>query len=183
MSKALFKKFKIYFFSFMLYCFIGWIYEVILEFSYGNGFVNRGFLHGPYLPVYGFGALLVLFSIRHFSKKDIRLGKILITPFLTFILIFLLTSVVEYIAGTILDVFFDKKLWDYTDEFLNINGLVCLSASLRFATGGTIFLYLLQPLFEKALSKIKEKNLNLIFYIVITLFLIDFVVFVAKLFL
>jgi len=176
MSKALFKKFKIYFFSFMLYCFIGWIYEVILEFSYGNGFVNRGFLHGPYLPVYGFGALLVLFSIRHFSKKDIRLGKILITPFLTFILIFLLTSVVEYIAGTILDVFFDKKLWDYTDEFLNINGLVCLSASLRFATGGTIFLYLLQPLFEKFINKFPKILGNVLLFILLSTVLIDFIV-------
>ena len=57
----------------MLYCFIGWIYEVILEFSYGNGFINRGFLHGPYLPVYGFGALLILLTIRPFSKKKIYL--------------------------------------------------------------------------------------------------------------
>lgn len=176
MSKTLFEKFKIYFFSFMLYCFIGWIYEVILEFSYGNGFVNRGFLHGPYLPVYGFGALLVLFSIRNFSKKDIRLFKILITPFLTFILIFLLTSVVEYIAGTILDVFFNKRLWDYTNEFLNINGLVCLSASLRFATGGTIFLYLLQPLFEKFISKFPKILDNVLLFILLSTILTDFII-------
>ena len=94
------KKIKLYFFSFMLYALIGWIYEVILEFYYGNGFVNRGFLFGPYLPVYGFGALLIIFTIQGFSRKKIKIKNISITPILVFILIFLLTSVVEYIAGT-----------------------------------------------------------------------------------
>lgn len=180
MIKFLSEKFKIYFFSFMLYCFIGWIYEVILEFSYGNGFVNRGFLHGPYLPVYGFGALLIIFTITKFSKKKFHIGKVLITPIIVFILIFLLTSVVEYIAGVILDVFFNKRLWDYSDEFLNINGLVCLSASTRFAFGGTIFLYILQPCFEmliKKMPKILQSVLCISLFIII---LTDFIITIFK---
>lgn len=176
MTKLLFKKIKLYFFSFMLYCFIGWIYEVILEFSYGHGFVNRGFLHGPYLPVYGFGALLILFSIRPFSKKEIKVGKILITPIITFILIFFLTSIVEYCAGIILDVFFNKTLWDYSDEFLNIHGIVCLTASLKFATGGTIFLYLLQPLFENLISKLSPILSNILFATLFLIILTDFLI-------
>lgn len=175
MVKVLFEKLKIYFFSFMLYCFIGWIYEVILEFSYGHGFVNRGFLTGPYLPVYGFGALLVLFTIRPFSKKKIYLGKILITPLIAFLLIFLLVTVVEYIAGVFLDVAFNKALWDYSDEFLNINGLVCLFASLKFATGGTIFLYFLQPFFEKIIKKVPFTLQNILFFVLLSTILIDFI--------
>jgi len=174
MEKTLFEKIKIYFFSFMLYCFIGWIYEVILEFSYGHGFVNRGFLHGPYLPVYGFGALLILFTIQPFSKQKIKLGKVLVTPLITFLLIFLLTSVVEYCAGVILDVFFNKRLWDYSDEILNINGLVCLMASLKFATGGTVFLYLLQPWFEKLVYKIPKVFGNVLFFCLFVVILSDF---------
>ena len=176
MEKSLSNKFKTYFFSFMLYCFIGWIYEVILEFSYGHGFVNRGFLHGPYLPVYGFGALLILFTIRPFSKKRIYLGKLLITPIISFILIFLLTSVVEYCAGVILDVFFNKTLWDYSDEILNINGLVCLFASLKFATGGTVFLYLLQPCFEKLINKLPIVLENVLFFTLFVTILSDFLI-------
>lgn len=159
----------------MLYSFIGWIYEVILEFSYGHGFVNRGFLFGPYLPVYGFGALLILFTIRPFSKNKICLGKILITPIITFMLIFFLTSIVEYSAGVMLDIFFNKRLWDYSDEILNINGLVCLTASLKFATGGTIFLYLLQPPFEKLISKLSTTFTNVLFIILFTTILVDFI--------
>ena len=176
MLKLYFNKFKLYFFSFMLYCFIGWLYEVILEFSYGHGFVNRGFLHGPYLPVYGFGALLVLFSVRPFSKKRIYIGKILITPILTFIFIFFLTSIVEYFTGVILDVFFNKQLWDYSDEILNINGIVCLTASLKFATGGTIFLYILQPFFEKFIEKIQKKLQTVLFCLLFVTILTDFLV-------
>ena len=176
MEKSIFNKLKIIFFSFMLYSFIGWIYEIILVFTYGNGFVNRGFLFGPYLPVYGFGALLILFTIRPFSKNKIYLGKILITPIITFILIFFLTSIVEYSAGVMLDVFFNKRLWDYSDEILNINGLVCLTASLKFATGGTVFLYLLQPLFEKLINKLSIKFTNILFISLFVTILSDFVV-------
>ena len=168
------KKLKLYFFSFMLYAFIGWIYEVILEFYYGNGFVNRGFLFGPYLPVYGFGALLIIFAIQSFSKKKIKVKNICITPILVFILIFLLTSVVEYITGTILDVFWGKRLWDYSNYFMNINGLVCLSASTRFAIGGTAFLYLLQPFFEKTINKIPQKVQSILFGIFLIALLTDF---------
>lgn len=170
----MFKKIKLYFFSFMLYAFIGWIYEVILEFYYGNGFVNRGFLFGPYLPVYGFGALLIIFTIQGFSKKKINVKNICITPALVFILIFLLTTIVEYIAGTILDVFWGKRLWDYSHYFMNINGLVCLSASTRFAIGGTIFLYLLQPAFEKIINKIPSKIQTVSLVVLLTTILTDF---------
>ena len=176
MEKSLFEKIKVIFFSFMLYCFIGWIYEVILEFSYGHGFVNRGFLHGPYLPVYGFGALLVLFTIRPFSRKRIHIGKILITPVIVFLLIFVLVTVVEYCAGVILDVGFGKQLWDYSDEILNINGIVCLFASLKFATGGTVFLYLLQPLFEKFIGVIPKVLANVLFVLLFTTIFVDFLV-------
>lgn len=176
MSKTLLEKIKIYSLSFVLYCFIGWIYEVILEFYYGNGFVNRGFLYGPYLPVYGFGALLILFTLQSFSKKKIHIGKILITPIMVFVSVFFLTSIVEYIAGTILDVFFNKRLWDYTHYFLNINGLVCLSASLRFAIGGTIFLYILQPCFENLIKKMHPKHQTIWCISLLSIIFIDFII-------
>jgi len=180
MSKILFEKIKILFFSFMLYCFIGWIYEVILEFSYGHGFVNRGFLHGPYLPVYGFGALLILFTVRPFSRKRIYVGKVLITPVLIFLLIFLLTSIVEYCCGIMLDVIFNKRLWDYSDEILNINGIVCLFASLKFATGGTVFLYLLQPLFEKFITIIPKRLTDTLFILLFITIFSDFLITIFK---
>lgn len=175
MEKSLNKKVTYIGLTFMLYAFIGWIYEVILEFYYGNGFVNRGFLFGPYLPVYGFGALLILFLLYRFSKKKICLGKLSITPVLVFILIFLLTTIVEYITGTLLDIFLQKRLWDYSHYAFNINGLVCLSASTRFAIGGTVFIYCLQPLFDRFINVANTKFRSILAYGLLLLVLIDFI--------
>ena len=64
-------KWYFYVCCFFVYCVIGWIYEVIWEFKVGNGFVNKGFLHGCYLPVYGFGGIILLFSLKKLmNKKD-----------------------------------------------------------------------------------------------------------------
>lgn len=175
MEKTINKKITYLILTFMLYAFIGWIYEVILEFYYGNGFVNRGFLFGPYLPVYGFGALLILLLLYKFSKQKICLGRISITPIVVFILIFLLTTIVEYITGTILDIFLQKRLWDYSHYAFNINGLVCLSASTRFAIGGTVFIYGLQPLFDKLINYMNIKLKNILAYAILTTIVIDFI--------
>lgn len=175
MEKTINKKLTYLILSFILYAFIGWIYEVILEFYYGNGFVNRGFLFGPYLPVYGFGALLILLLLYKFSKKKIYLGKLNITPILVFILIFLITTIVEYITGTILDIFLQKRLWDYSHYAFNINGLVCLSASTRFAIGGTVFIYGLQPLFDKLINFMNVKLKNVLAYSILSVIIIDFI--------
>jgi len=175
MGKTINKQITYLILTFILYAFIGWIYEVILEFYYGNGFVNRGFLFGPYLPVYGFGALLILFFLYNFSKKKIYLSKLSITPVIVFILIFLITTIVEYITGTILDVFLQKRLWDYSHYAFNINGLVCLSASTRFAIGGTAFIYVLQPLFDKIIDFMNIKIRSVLAYGILIIVIIDFI--------
>ena len=72
-----------YFIYFMLYSIIGWIYEVFLEVVvYRWGFSNRGVLFGPYCVIYGFGALILIFSLSWLQKKRIHIGKVLITPLL-----------------------------------------------------------------------------------------------------
>ena len=110
-----------------------------------------------------------------FSKKKICLGKLNITPVLVFILIFLITTVVEYITGTILDVFLQKRLWDYSHYAFNINGLVCLSASTRFAIGGTLFIYVLQPLFDRLINIMNVKLKNILAYGILSVIVIDFI--------
>ena len=97
---------KKYFIYFVLFSIIGWLYEVLLElFVYNNGFVNRGFLFGPYCIIYGFGALLLVFSLRQLQHQKIRLGKISITPLLVFVAIVIITTVVELIGSYIMEFF------------------------------------------------------------------------------
>ncbi len=158
-----FKKLQEYFLYFMLYSIIGWIYEVFLEVVvYRWGFSNRGVLFGPYCVVYGFGAVILIFSLYRLKTKKIAIGKIPVTPVLVFIGIVLITTVIELIASYIMEFTRGEWLWDYTRFSFNFEGRIALNPSIRFGIGGMIFLYLLQPLFYKATEKLGEKKVSVI---------------------
>lgn len=168
------KSFNLYFFSFFMYCIIGWLYEVALElFAYNHGFVNRGFLYGPYLPVYGFGAIILIFLLKDFSYKKRYIKKINISPIISFIIIFFVTTIIEYITGFMLLKLLNIRLWDYSNYAFNINGIVCFNTSLRFAIGGTLFLYLVQPNFVKLINKVSIKTQNLLIVIISSILFTD----------
>ena len=142
------RKVQEYFFYFMLYSMIGWIYEVFLEVVvYRWGFSNRGVLFGPYCVIYGFGALILIFTLGGLQKKKIYLGKILATPLLVFVGIVVITTVVELIGSYIMEFTSGGWMWDYTRFAFNFQGRIALNPSIRFGIGGMIFLYVLQPLF------------------------------------
>jgi len=160
---------------FVLFSFIGWLYEVGLAFLYGFGFVNRGFLFGPYLPIYGFGGLILVVSLAGVMKKPRCWGRVPMTPFLVFLLIVLITTVLEYAASAGLEFIFHKRWWDYSHYAFNLNGRVCLSASLRFGLGGMVFVYVLAPLIKRLAGKIPENIRNRGALLILGLLLLDFI--------
>lgn len=139
---------------FLFFDIIGWIYEVVLAFMYGHGFVNRGFLFGPYLPLYGSGALILIFVLGGLMKKDIRVGRINVKPIAVFLMIMLVTTTLEYVVGWFMESVFHQQFWNYSDYKWQLHGRICVSASLRFGLGGMVFLYILVPLFRKMLGKL-----------------------------
>ena len=168
------RKIEEYFLYFILYSMIGWFYEVFLEVViYRWGFSNRGVLFGPYCVVYGFGALLLILLLTRLKKKKIKIKKVNITPILVFIGIVVITTLVELIASYIMEFTRGEWLWDYTRFSFNFEGRIALNPSIRFGIGGMIFLYLLQPLFEKLTSNLSDKKLNIISVLVAIVFAID----------
>ena len=157
-----------------MYAIIGWCYEVFLEvFIYGWGFSNRGVLFGPYCPVYGFGALAFLICFHKLLKNKTTKQKILLVPII-FIGCALVATLIELITSYICEAFMGSWPWQtYVDYKYNFEGRIALSPSLRFGIGGVIFLYLLEPLFNKILNKLNKKTINIIFYLVLSIFLID----------
>ena len=155
-----YERFNNYIIYFMLYAIIGWIYEVLLELLvWHHGFVNRGTLFGPWLPVYGFGGLLLAITLNKLLKKKKKnLIEWIINILTVFIAVFIITTVVEYITHYVLDTYFNIKLWDYSKDFLNINGRVCFNASRNFAVGGTILLYLTGLFLIKSLGTSISSN-------------------------
>jgi len=167
------KKYMIYF---MLYSIIGWCYEVFLEVVvYRWGFSNRGFLFGPYCPVYGFGALTFILLLKNLKSKKIKIFKINITPILVFLGIMLISTLIELVASYLLEIFTGKWLWDYNFYAFNFQGRIALNPSVRFGLGGMLFMYVLQPLFEKICDKMGEKKQKIFSTICLLVLGIDFI--------
>ena len=161
------------FLYFWVYAALGWVYEVFLEVVvYRWGFSNRGFLFGPYLPVYGVGALLILAFLRGLSRRKWCVGRVNLMPVVVFVAVVVLTTVVELIASYLLEWTTGGWLWDYTRYAIQWQGRICLSASLRFGVGGMIVLYGLQPLLEKGMAWLGDKR-KPVFWVLFVLFVID----------
>ena len=174
---------KKYYLYFMMYAVFGWLYEVFLEVViYKWGFTNRGVLFGPYCPVYGVGALSFIFILGKCLKNKTIKQKILLVPII-FLGCMTIATLIELATSYICEWTMGYWPWQtYVDYEYNFQGRIALSPSIRFGLGGVLFLYILQPIFEKIIGKLKPKTLNKIVYIVATIFILDIIWLIIKLF-
>lgn len=129
---------------FFMYSFLGWLAECIYCGLPQKKFINRGFLAGPYCPVYGCGAMLVLHILNPFKKYAI----------LIFLLGILLTSILEYITSYLMEIAFHTKWWDYSTYPFNLHGRICLKNSLLFGLMVLVVVYGIHPIVVDLVSKI-----------------------------
>lgn len=164
-----------YYLYFMMYAILGWCYEVFLEVVvYRWGFTNRGVLFGPYCPIYGFGALIFLFTVRRFMKTGRPILWKLLEILGVFLGCMLIASSIELATSYILEAITGAWPWQtYVDYKINFQGRIALSPSLRFGLGGLLFLYVLQPIFEKTTKCIGQKKIY-VAAVVFVLFAVDF---------
>ncbi len=149
---------------FFIGCIVGWLWEVGIHLVEDGMFINRGVLHGPWLPIYGTGATMILIILYKFRDK----------VWLEFILAMVLSGIVEYITSYFLEVTHNgQKWWDYTGYFLNINGRVCAEGLLVFGVAGVAFVYFLAPIFDSLLKRVPIKVLIPILSVLIVLFIAD----------
>lgn len=121
---------------FIIYAFIGWCSEVAYAALERGIFVNRGFLNGPYCPIYGVGVLIVVVVLT--PLKDNLL--------LLYAGSFLLTSVLEFITGYVMEKAFHNKWWDYSDKPFNIMGYVCLKFSILWGLACSFIMLVIHPI-------------------------------------
>lgn len=173
-------KFKKYFLYFMAYSVIGWLYEVILEVViYRWGYSDRGVLTGPYCPVYGLGALIFIFTAYRLIRNKPNKKRILLIP-LVFCICLISATLVELMASYICEFLTGTWQWQsYARYRYNYQARIALSPSIRFGIGGVFFLYILQPIFERISDKLSKKQLNIAFYIIGIIFLIDLISFIV----
>lgn len=136
------------FLSFLTYSFLGWVCETVYC-SIGNGqFINRGFLNGPFCPIYGFGALAVIWFLRLVENSIL----------LVFILGLFVTSLLEYVTGYLLEFLFHTKYWDYSKRKFNLQGRVCLRNSLMFGGLSVIAMKVVNPTVEELIQKLPQQG-------------------------
>ena len=143
---------------------IGWLWEVGMHLvSYGE-FVNRGVLHGPWLPIYGTGAVLILTMLYRFRGR----------PVLEFCSTILLCGFLEYMTSLMMEIATGgMKWWDYSGYFLNLNGRICAEGLLAFGVGGLAIVYVIAPVIDGLIGEVNEKRIMAVCSALIILFAAD----------
>ena len=159
---------------FFIYAIIGWILETVYCVYVVGHFEKRGFLYGPLCPIYGYGALILLVTLKRFDKNKITL----------FVMSAVIFSVFEYLVGYGLDALFGMKFWDYSNDFLNINGRIALWFSVIWGVFGILFMNYIHPTIKKftnfAMNRTNVALQHIILYLILLIFIIDTVLSIAK---
>ena len=144
----------------------GWLWEVAMHLITYGTFVNRGALHGPWLPIYGLGSVLILTFLNRLRSH----------PVIEFCAAIVLCGFLEYMSSVFMEFTTGgKKWWDYSGYFLNLNGRICAEGLLAFGIGGIAVVYILAPLIDNIINRINSKILRPVCIAVAAVFLADFV--------
>ena len=152
-----------YFLYFIIISICGWIMEVTLQLIQKHKFADRGFLIGPYCPIYGCGGLLITFCLTGLEEHPVALFSMAI----------LICGILEYGTSYIMEKLFHARWWDYSENKYNINGRVCLETIIPFGILGLILIYFVNPFIFDNLVKVPSNILNIIAIAIAVLFAID----------
>ena len=162
---------------FMIYSVIGWMIEVCYQAVTRGEVINRGFLNGPLCPVYGSGVLMVLMVVDlcgFWFGFETNLSKASTVEL--FIIGIIFATLIELVAGFLLDRLFHARWWDYRDRRFNLNGYICLEFSIYWGLGIAFVLRVIQPVFEGAVHKIPVKIGIIILIVCYFIFTIDIII-------
>lgn len=151
------------FYIFILYSILGWFMEVVIVSSKKRKITARGFLIGPWCPIYGFGALFITLLLRKYYNDPVAL----------FVMSFLMGTILEYITSYLMEKLFHARWWDYSNHKFQINGRVSLTTSLGFGALGVILVYILNPFFLRIIKNIPPIVFTIIMIIVLLIFITD----------
>ncbi len=132
---------------FFAYAFLGWCIEVTLKYFQFRRFINRGFLTGPWLPIYGSGAALITVATKGLAPLEASVGT-------TFVVSFILCGLVEYLTSYVLEKRFHARWWDYSQKPMNLHGRVWIGNLILFGLGGVLIVELFNPLLLRLSGRI-----------------------------
>jgi uncharacterized membrane protein len=161
---------------FFAYAFLGWCIEVTLKYFQFHRFINRGFLTGPWLPIYGSGAVLITAVIKGLAPLEFSVGT-------TFAVSFLLCGFLEYMTSYVLEKRFHARWWDYSSKPMNLHGRVWIGNLVLFGLGGVVIVDLINPLLLRLSEHMSFPLREIMAFSLSAVFIADYVMshFVLKL--
>ena len=155
---------------FVIYSFLGWVLESIVRTICEKKIINTGFLIGPFCPIYGFGAIIMILFLSKFENNIILL----------FLSSLIVLSIWEYIVGVILEKLFKTKYWDYSDHKFNYKGRICLTNSLAWGILGVLFIKYIHPFIQNLIGNINYIIIILISSVIAMILLVDAIISIVK---
>ena len=166
-SKKKLPRIYMYFIYFLIFSFVGWLLETCFSFYSLGHFTKRGFLYGPLCPIYGWGALMLIIFFSTYKKHNLKL----------FVYAAILFTVFEYVVSYGMEALFSLKWWDYTGEFMNLNGRVGIFYSFAWGIIAILFVNFIYPFFKKKINLVLSKipyNIQVIsVYVLFAVFITD----------
>lgn len=157
---------RILFLLFIMYSFLGWSIEIIETLIKKKKFINRGFLIGPYCPIYGIGGVTMVLLLSRYIDD----------AFTVFVMCILLFSILEYSTSYIMEKLFKTRWWDYSQFKFNINGRICLETMIPFGLIGVFVMYILNPMLFHIFDSLPNILLTIFTIIIGVLFIVDILV-------
>ena len=154
---------EIYFLLFISYAFLGWCMEVTCKFIQYKIFINRGFLIGPYCPIYGWGALAITILLKRYMED----------PLVLFVMSTIICSIIEYLTSYFMEKKYHARWWDYSNKKFNINGRICLETLIPFGILGVAIMYGTNPILFKLYNQIPQLVINILTVILFIGFIVD----------
>lgn len=157
------EKLSLLFLLFITYSCLGWLLEVTCKLIENKKFINRGFLIGPYCPIYGWGCMLITLLLDKY-KHDF---------FALFCMSIIICSILEYFTSYVMEKLFKARWWDYSRRKFNINGRICLETMIPFGILGSLMVYYVNPFFLSLYTSLTSNILIIASSCILVLFLID----------
>lgn len=151
-------------FFFYFYCFFGWVFESTYVSVKSRKFVNRGFMRGPFLPIYGSGAIMMLVVSMPFQDNLI----------LTYLAGCVGATVLEFVTGTVMEALFKVRYWDYSNQKFNYKGHICLGSTLAWGFLTIFMTEFLHRGVEKLVFSIPDLIITILTIALTIVILVDF---------
>ena len=150
---------------FFFYCFCGWVWESCYVSLRQRQWVNRGFLEGPILPIYGSGAIIILFATLPVADSLV----------LVYFLGMAAATLLEYVTGAVMERIFKVRYWDYSNQKFNLHGYICLSSSIAWGFFSILLVHFIHPPIGRLLARVPDVVVEPLAFLLTVLATVDVV--------